>query len=420
LAKWGYLLAIPLALAPVATPLHAQQPPQEQQLTEPEPAIPAYTQAELEQIVAPIALYPDDLLTQVLIASTYPLEVVMAARWLEQPGNKDLQGDALLKVLDAQDWDASVKSLAPFPTVLMMMSDQLDWTQKLGDMFLAQQADVFAAVQALRGRAKAAGKLDSNAQQTVVQESSSIVIQPAQPDTVYVPAYDPGVVYGSWPYPSYPPAHYPPPSGYYVGLALAAGLAFGAGVAVTGALWGWGRPNWGAGNVNVNVNRFNSINSNQFNNFHSSRAGISANTWQHNPDHRRGVAYSNAQVRQHYRPTAGNAVQRDAFRGRAPSGALGAGGGHRPGALPNAAPARGGASGKMHAGLPNAQRPGAGGYASARPQSHQRPGGSSGLPNRAQNIQRPGGGGNLAAGRQSLLTPPSTTVPKHVDDVIRI
>ncbi len=137
MTRWCYLLAVPLALGPAASPvaLAQQAPPAQTQ-----PAAPAYTQAELEQILAPIALYPDDLLTQILVASTYPLEVVMASRWVAQPGNKDLKGDALIKALDGQDWDASVKSLVPFPTVLKTMSDQLDWTQRLGDAFLAQQA----------------------------------------------------------------------------------------------------------------------------------------------------------------------------------------------------------------------------------------------------------------------------------------
>jgi Protein of unknown function (DUF3300) len=194
LIKWTYLLAVPLALGQFSAPVaFAQQVPPVQT----EAPAPAYTHAQLEQILAPIALYPDDLLTQVLVASTYPLEVTMASRWLGQPGNKDLKGDMLIKALDGQDWDASVKSLVPFPTVLKMMDDQLDWTQNLSDAFLAQQADVFAAVQALRGRAQGAGTLESNAQQTVTVDSSAIVIQPTQPDTVYVPAYNPTVAYGA-------------------------------------------------------------------------------------------------------------------------------------------------------------------------------------------------------------------------------
>ena len=219
-----------------------------------------------------------------------------------------------------------MKSLVPFPTVLKMMSDQLDWTQKLGDAFLAQQADVFAAVQALRGRAQTAGTLQSNTQQTVTQDASAIVIQPTQTNTVYVPAYNPSVVYGTWPYPSYPPAYYPPPAGYYLGSALATGLAFGAGVAITGALWGWGSPNWGGGNVNINANRFNSINANSVNANRLSNRAASSGTWQHNAGHRRGVGYTNPQVRQQYRPnSAGNAATRDAFRGRGTGGTTGLG-----------------------------------------------------------------------------------------------
>ncbi len=399
------MLVVPPGTIP-ASPARAQQPaPAPSQAAAPAPA---YTQAELEQALAPIALYPDDLLTQVLVASTYPLEVVMASRWLEQPANKDLKGDALVSALDGQDWDASVKSLVPFPAVLKMMSDQLDWTQKLGDMFLAQQADVLAAVQALRGRAQAAGKLQSNAQQTVVLESSSIAIQPTQPDTVYVPAYDPGVAYGSWPYPSYPPAYYPPPPGYYAGSALATGLAFGAGIAVTGALWGWGRPNWGAGSVNVDVNRFNSINSNRFNNFHSNRAAINSSTWQHNPDHRRGVAYSNPQVRQQYRPTtASNVAQRDAFRGRTTQGPSAPGGGNLQGRLPNGAQPGGGAGGNLRGNLSNAQRSAAGGNGPARPQNIQRPSGGAGgnLQGKLSSDQRPAAGGNGPARPQNIQRP---------------
>jgi hypothetical protein len=409
LIKWAYLLAVPLALGPVLEPVaFAQQAPPAQTAA---PA-PAYTQAQLEQILAPIALYPDDLLTQVLVASTYPLEVTMASRWLDRPGNKDLKGDALIKALDGQDWDASVKSLVPFPTVLKMMDEQLDWTQKLGDAFLAQQADVFAAVQALRGRAQGAGTLQNNAQQTVTVDNSAIVIKPAQPDTVYVPAYNPTVAYGTWPNPSYPPPYYPPPAGYYPGAALATGLAFGAGIAITGALWGWGSPNWGGGNVNVNANRFNNINANSVN---ANRAGsrVNSGTWQHNADHRRGVGYTNAQVRQQYRPnSAGNAASRDAFRGRGASGTAGLGASAQRQAGAGNLQARGAGSAGRAA---NTQRTGAGsaGRAQARPQNAQRGGGApafrgvgNGNATRAQsmqgrsssNVARGGGGASRGGG----------------------
>ncbi len=406
MANWKYLLAVPLTLMQLPPQFAlAQQPPPAQQTppAQSDASAPAYTQEQLQQILAPIALYPDELLTQVLAASTYPLEVAMADRWVEQPQNKGLKDDALVKALDDQNWDPSVKSLVPFPVVLKTMSDQLDWTQKMGDAFLAQQADVLAAVQALRARAQAAGKLQSNAQQVVTQDASAIVIAPAQASTVYVPAYDPSVVYGTWPYPSYPPAYYPPPPGYYVGSALAAGLAFGAGIAITGALWGWGRPNWGAGSVNVNVNRYNSINSNQFNNFHSNNRSITSNNWQHNPDHRRGVAYSNNQVRQQYRPNQGsNAAQRDAFRGRQSPGQSGPAGGNLQGRMPNGSQPGGGAGGNLQGKLPNGSPAGSGGGLQGK-MPNATPGG--GAAAARPNVQRPNAGGNTAARPQNMQRP---------------
>ncbi len=395
MTKWTCLLAVPLALIPVAP---AATFAQQANPAQTEPAAPAFTQAELEQILAPIALYPDDLLAQVLAASTYPLEVVMASRWTAEPGNKDLTGDALIKALDTQDWDPSVKSLVPFPSVLKTMSDQLDWTQRLGDAFLAQEAAVLAAVQALRARAQTAGTLQTNSQQIVTQEASAIVIQPAQPSTVYVPAYNPTVVYGAWPNPSYPPAYYPPPPGSYVGTALATGLAFGAGIAITGALWGWGRPNWGGGSVNVNVNRFNSINANSINANRVSNRTINSNTWQHNADHRRGVGYTNPQVRQQYRPNAaGNAASREAFRGHGTSGTPAL---RQPGQRPvgtgdlQGKLAAGGGAGNAQGKLASAQRPNAGGAGNAQGKlaNAQRPNGAG----KPANVQRPNGGGAAA------------------------
>src|SRR5512143_1253756 len=179
--------------------------------------------AQLDQLVAPIALYPDPLLAQVLMASTYPLEVVQADRFAK--ANKKLKGDKLTQALDKQDWDASVKQLVSTPTVLAMMSDQLDWTEKLGDAVLAQQADLMDAIQRLRGQAQANDKLGTTKQQkvTVSQKANKqvIEIEPASPDVVYVPYYDPAVVYGAWPYPDYPPYYYPPPQGYIYGGAIA-------------------------------------------------------------------------------------------------------------------------------------------------------------------------------------------------------
>jgi hypothetical protein len=224
---------------------------------------------QLDSLLAPIALYPDQLLTQILMAATFPLQIVEASRWVEDPTHKNLSGDALDKALQALPWDPSVKSLVPFPQVLSQLNANLDWTQQLGYAFGIQQKDVLSSVQRLRRQAHAQGNLQTTTQQVVRVEAppagapatqQTIVIEPAQPNVVYVPSYSPAVVYGTWPYPAYPPVVAAPAPGYVVGTALAAGLAFGAGVAITGALWGWGQPNWYGGNVNVNVNRWNNIN----------------------------------------------------------------------------------------------------------------------------------------------------------------
>ena len=173
---------------------------------------------ELDALVAPIALYPDNLLSLVMMASTYPLEVVMADRWLNE--NKKLKGDQLKAAVDKQGWDDSIKSLIATPDVLSMMSSKLDWTRKLGDAVLAQQPDVMDAIQRLRTRADASNKLTSTKQQKVTKRSEQgrqiIDIEPTEPDTVYVPYYDPAVVYGGWPYPEYPPYYWGYP-GYIAG-----------------------------------------------------------------------------------------------------------------------------------------------------------------------------------------------------------
>ena len=172
---------------------------------------------ELEQILAPIALYPDSLLTQILMASTYPLEIVQADRWANQ--NKNTKGDALAKALEAQPWDPSVKSLVNFPQVLAMMSEKLEWTRKVGDAFLAQQKDVMGTVQKLRAKAQASGNLKTTKEQVVKVEKEIIIIEPASPQVIYVPAYNPTVVYGAWAYPAYPPYPVYPP-GYVASCLL--------------------------------------------------------------------------------------------------------------------------------------------------------------------------------------------------------
>jgi len=197
--------AILILVAGRVTPVGAQGTPQ---ATDPAP----FNPQQLEQLVAPIALYPDDLLSQVLMASTYPLEVVQAARWANQ--NSGLTGKALEDAMARQKWDASVKGLVAVPQTLQMMTDKLDWTQQLGDAFLADQSAVLDAVQRLRQRAEGAGNLKTSPQQKVVkltqpgpsgQPVERIIVERADPQTLSVPVYDPGVAYGAWPYPDYPP-----------------------------------------------------------------------------------------------------------------------------------------------------------------------------------------------------------------------
>lgn len=299
------LMANPVALsaqtadnppAPSSTPQPAIQSTPSAELLKPE---------QLEALVAPIALYPDELLANVLAASTYPLEVVQADRWLK--ARKTLKGDALKTEVEKQSWDNSVKALASTADVISMMSDKVDWTKNLGDAVLAQQADVMDAIQRLRSKAYDNKKLVTTKQQKVsvqTQESKqAIVIESADPNTIYVPYYDPAAVYGAWPYTEYPPYYfgYPP----YIGAGMiAAGLAFGAGWAIGrwGNYWGGGC-NWGNRNLYVNHhNRINNI----------------GNNWQHNPAHRQGVRYNNANVQQRFGNSnlKAGASNRMDFRGR--------------------------------------------------------------------------------------------------------
>jgi hypothetical protein len=255
----------------------------------------AFSKEQLEQILAPVALYPDDLVVQVLMASTYPIEVVQADRWVKQ--NKDLKGDALAEALEKQDWDPSVKSLVNFPQVLSMLSEKLDWTQKLGDAFLGQEKEVMETVQVLRKRAKDAGNLNTTQEQKVVVEKETIIIQPANPEVIYVPTYNPTVVYGAWPYPSYPPYYYYPP-GYVPGAAL---FSFGVGLAI-GAAWGyaWGGANWRGGDVNVNVDRNRNVNRNIDRGKYAQQRGQGQGKWQHDASHRKGAAYRDSGTAQKF------------------------------------------------------------------------------------------------------------------------
>ncbi|MGA2402081.1 MAG: DUF3300 domain-containing protein [Syntrophobacteraceae bacterium] len=218
----------------------------------------AFSEAELDQMLAPIALYSDALLAQVLLAATFPDQVAEADTWLK--ANPDLKGDSFNDALDKMNWDLSVKALAPFPQVLAMMVEQTAWTQKLGEAFVAQESDVIAAVQKLRSKAYAAGNLKSCDEQKVVIKGDTYEIEPANPEVVYVPRYDPSVVYGSWWWPAYPPfAYYPVWPGVAIGLGV---FGFWGGIGVGPVWgWGWGSWNWGGGHMNVNVNRNININS---------------------------------------------------------------------------------------------------------------------------------------------------------------
>jgi hypothetical protein len=316
--SWGNLLFRRLLVMLVSVsmigsgilPAHAQSssqsPPAPQAKAAPEAA--SLKPEEIEALVAPIALYPDDLLSQVLMASTYPLEVVQAARWVK--ANPNVKGDEAVKAVADQTWDVSVKSMVAFPQVLEPMNEKIDWTQKLGDAFLDDQKAVLDAVQRLRAKAQANGNLKTTEQQKVVVEQQVIIIEPAKPDVIYVPAYNPTVVYGVWGYPGYPPYYWPPspiyyPGGWYGG-AFAWGVAWGF---AAGAIFGG--CNWGRGDVNINVNKAVNIDRN----FDRNKVG-SGGRWEHNANHRQGVAYRDNASRQKYGRDVGGADRRQDYRGR--------------------------------------------------------------------------------------------------------
>lgn len=259
---------------------------------------------QLDSLTAPIALYPDALLAQVLMAATFPQDVQAAAAWSK--ANSKLQGDDAVKAVASEPWDPSVQSLVAFPQVLATMASKPDWVSQLGTAFLGQSNDVMDSVQRLRKQAQAAGNLKTSSQQKVVVEQSTIQIVPANPQVVYVPTYNPTVVYGTWPYPAYPPVYVPPPPGYAIATGFATGLAFGAGVAVANSLWGGF--NWNTHDVNINVNHYNNINVNNQINVNSSTTN-----WNRNTNVNRNV--NNTNVNRNVNNNLGSA-QHDAYRGR--------------------------------------------------------------------------------------------------------
>jgi hypothetical protein len=393
MASWIRSLALAVVLlAPIGAPAQTTSPG-----AQAAPVAQHLKLEELDQLVAPIALYPDPLLAEVLMASAYPIELVQAERWLE--ANKNLKGDRLKAEVDKQPWDDSIKSLVATPDVLAMMSRELDWTRKLGDAVVAQQPDVMDAIQRLRAKAEANDKLKSTKEQTVtageVQGKRLIAIEPTNPETVYVPYYDPSVVYGAWPYADYPPYYWSPPP--YIGYGLlAAGLAFGAGWAI--ANWGgyWnGGVNWSGGGNNIVVNPPGNRPGRPGLNPPGNRPGRpqvnplsqAGNKWQPRAEHRQGAGN---------RGNRGNRPQQLNFRGSGGQQVLkpgtGPGGGrqnlgeHRPGQGAHVS----------HRG--QTQRPSA--KNKARP-SHRAAAGHRG-PNRAANVRARGGGRASMAGRGGI------------------
>ncbi|HWB48316.1 MAG TPA: DUF3300 domain-containing protein, partial [Stellaceae bacterium] len=319
---------MPSAPAPVAPP--PQPAPQQNadatpQTTAPAPgpatpAVHPLSKAQLEQLLAPIALYPDPVLSQVLMASTYPLEIVEADRWVRLPANAGLKDGALTDALKQQNWDPSVKALAPFPKLLSLLADKLEWTEALGNAFLAQQADVMDAVQALRHDAMQAGNLKATPQcHCIIQTSGeTISIMPAESAVVCVPVYNPRVVYGPWPWPDYPPDYFPVPAGFAFEPGFAIGYWPFVEVAAFGPLWGWARFDWGHHDIAVDPGRYAAVS--------GGRAGFSGTTWVHDPAHRGGVAYRDPAVTARFGAARTAAVTAAAARSRAaPSRAAAAG-----------------------------------------------------------------------------------------------
>jgi Protein of unknown function (DUF3300) len=301
-------IGLPLVLAVALSGQEPPPPPGQQGPPpgEPQPAAAPLTPAQLQDLVAPIALYPDNLLSEILAASTYPIEVVEAQQWLQQ--NRKLKGQALMDAAKEQNWDPSVQALVAFPDVLKRLNQDVRWTTDLGNAFLAQQADVMNAVQQLRMKAEASGKLKSSSQLNVTTETqngqTAINIAPVEPGVVYVPYYNPEWVWGPPVFGYYPPLLYPGIDvgwGFWPGIDL--GFYFGGGWGLWGGFgWGWGF-NWFGGNIILNGNFFHRYG---FSDFHGGLGGV----WAHDPGHRLGVPYPNRSVANRFGGQAG-------FRGSA-------------------------------------------------------------------------------------------------------
>ena len=270
---------------------------------------PAFSEEELDQMLAPIALYPDSLLSQILMASTYPLEVVQAARWSR--ANSQLKGEDAVKAVEGMDWDPSVKSLVAFPQILHRMDERLDWTQRLGEAFLAQEPHVLDAIQSLRRRAAVAGNLNSNEHMRITRQDDAILIEPARPEVVYVPHYNPAVVYGPWAWTGYPPVYWGPFPGYYASPAFSPFFFWGPAIVVSTGFF-FGHCNWHIHHVTVVSKTVVT----------QTRFGKPITTvtphpkpvaWTHDPAHRKGVPYRQASLRDQY--GGGEAAQRPSAQG---------------------------------------------------------------------------------------------------------
>jgi len=331
--------------------------------------------AQIEALVAPIALYPDPLLAQTLVASTYPLEIVALHQWMaKHPGLKD---KALADSVAKQPWDPSIQSMAAIPEVVKRLAEDIQWTTELGNAFLAQQTDVMDAVQAMRKKAVDKGALTSNEQQTVdtqvVEKQTVIVVQPTNPEVIYVPSYSPTVVYGPPVYYPYPPIYYPPypPGAAFVSFSI--GMMWGA------AMWGGSccYAGWGHGNTVIinNNNNFNKIN-------HYNGGGRGNNNWQHNPQHRGGTPYPNNKTADRF--GGQGAGGRAPSAGTRPAGGAGAAGGRGPTAGTQPA---GGAGGRG----PTAGTQPAGGAGGRGPTAGTQPAGGAGRQPPTANMQPSGG-----------------------------
>jgi uncharacterized protein DUF3300 len=326
IAAWAQTAQTSQASAPQA--LAAAAAPQ---------STPQYTQAELEQMLAPIALYPDELLAQILMAATYPLEVVQAARWSRS--HPDLVGDEAVARVDDEEWDPSVKALVAFPEVLALMDQKLDWTQRLGEAFLGEQSLAMDTVQRLRHAAYDKGNLRTTEEAVVQQQGGDIAIDPPTPDTVYVPYYDPRTVYGAWWNPDMPPVYWDPWPGYAIGPDY--GLSWTLGIPV-GAAFFIGAFDWHRHHVRVHDR------APFYDHGHHGRGAgrghdttAHGNEWHHDPAHRRGVPYRNVGLQRQFGGRSGAVDAARQYHGRpaaAVAGARPASGIARPSSLPSNPP----------------------------------------------------------------------------------